>query len=164
MKRVFAFFSLFFLLTWVQAAPLRCSPNAVTFSAGHAVLSNDNNNQPQIFLLHNVSPKNFWLSHPVEPESASAGWGSFFKQAHWSAIMINAKGFLVSCLHIKPGEVHPLNCQSLVHVCRLEGVHIPSSKAGNYWLVESQTYKQLIIELKKRGIEAAVPTQASVAR
>ncbi len=129
-----------------------CDHQAVSFVKQNAVLSNSKPDQPALFILHNVAQQDFWLSHPVDPASASAGWGTFIKQNNWSAIMINSKDFTITCSKTAPGELQSLNCKDALTACQLQSANIPSNSAGNYWVIENSSYRDMLAALRKRRL------------
>jgi hypothetical protein len=136
---------------------------AETVSCSPAVVKADNKtiilpgvSQPKetmIYLFNNISKESLWLDHPVPHPSASAGWSSYVRPGHWSAMLINRKDFAINCAEIKPGQVEYKDCAKAITICSPKNAAFTSKRKGTYWLVEDKPWDDLIQGLQKRGVE-----------
>ncbi|MHB1946511.1 MAG: hypothetical protein ACYCQI_00170 [Gammaproteobacteria bacterium] len=106
----------------------------------------------QIYFLKNIAQQSIWLDHPDERHrGAHAGWSSYLRTGKWSALLLNRKNFTLSCAEIQPGKVQYHNCEKSITVCTPQHVQFDSKRKGSYWLVEDQTWDELLKSLEKRG-------------
>ncbi|HSW69602.1 MAG TPA: hypothetical protein VLI69_05580 [Gammaproteobacteria bacterium] len=113
----------------------------------------DQTHASQIYFFKNLTEKSIWLDHPVLHPSASAGWSSYLRAGHASAILVNRKNFNLNCAVIKPGKVEYLDCAKAISVCMPKEMTLKSARKGTYWLVEDKSWDDLMKALAKRGLE-----------
>ncbi|EKD73984.1 MAG: hypothetical protein ACD_45C00118G0005 [uncultured bacterium] len=107
----------------------------------------------QVYFFKNISAHSIWLDHP-EHRSANAGWSSYLRPGHSSALLVNRKNFSMSCAVIKPGKVEYLDCAKEIILCTPKEVTMTTKpRKGTYWLVEDKAWDDLIKSLAKRGVE-----------
>jgi hypothetical protein len=144
----------------ILPAPVAKPNTSLTVSCPPLKLKSQNNNiildasttaTTQIYFLKNHSSKSLWLDHPVKNASASAGWTSYLRPNEWSALLIDKKGFSLSCSVIQPGKVETLDCEQALTVCKPAHFTYTSTRKGSYWLVEAKSWKELLKALEKRG-------------
>ena len=113
----------------------------------------DDPHTTQIYFLQNTSKQSLWIDHVVEKNrSANAGWSSYIRPGKWSAILINRKNFILTCAAIEPGKVDYQNCAKAVSMCTPK-ITFNSKRKGSYWLVEDQSWDNLLSALEKRGVK-----------
>ncbi len=113
-------------------------------------------NDPQtgkIYFIKNVTEKSIWLDHPVLHPSVSAGWSSYLRPNHLSAILVNRKDFNLSCAVIKPGKLEYLDCAKAISICVPKDASYKSNRKGTYWLAEDKPMDELMKALAKRGVK-----------
>ena len=107
----------------------------------------------KLYIFKNLSAKSIWLDHPVLHPSVSAGWSSYLRMGHSSALLVNRKNFNLSCAVIQPGKLEYLDCAKVVSICIPKDVIYQSSRKGTYWLAEDKPWDDLLKALAKRGVD-----------
>lgn len=137
----------------VVANPLGCAPLSLKSQDKQITLPGTANPKTSmIYVFHNKSLQSLWIDHPVQNPGASAGWSSFLRSEHWSAIVINKKNFAVRCAMIQPGKVVYLDCAHSLTICAPDTVTTHKPLEGNYWLAEDKDWKNFVALLNKKGI------------
>lgn len=131
---------LFIIAPSVQAAS--CYTKGVAFDGKQIILS-FSASHPVVFLVHNISNIDLWLTHPSSGKGVEAGWTSLIKSQRWSVIALNRSPFVLDCQHSLTGKM--LDCHQIIASCRL-GSH--KIKAGGYWLAENIDFSQLKSKLQ----------------
>lgn len=141
--------------TNVAEAGITCTPITLKAHDKNIILPGvDDVHSSQIYLMQNVSKQSLWLDHPNERHrSASAGWSSYLLPGKWSALLVNRKNFTISCAEIQPGKVDYQNCSKAITVCTPHVASFDSKRKGSYWLVEDQSWEDLLKALDKRGVK-----------
>jgi len=106
----------------------------------------------KLYIFKNLSTKSIWLDHPVLHPSVSAGWSSYLRMGHSSALSVNRKNFNLSCAVIQPGKLEYLDCAKVISICEPKDVNYKSSRKGTYWLSEDKPWDDLMAALAKRGV------------
>src|SRR5262249_38066054 len=71
-----------------------CTPLEVKNENKEIVLPGpDESKIGKIYFIKNSTEKSIWLDHPVLHPSVSAGWSSYLRAGHSSAILVNRKDF-----------------------------------------------------------------------
>lgn len=135
------------LATFAQDnVPAGCQPQ--TLSGSTSVL---NASKPVVFLIHNHSKTDLWLTHPVTQPNASAGWSSRIRAGRWSALALDIKSFELSCVESQPGHEQVVPCAGLISICKWKTVTLPKNKIGSYWAGEDMRLEKLTNYLARRG-------------
>lgn len=107
---------------------------------------------PQVFLVHNMSNMDLWVTRPVAEAGAAAGWSSRLQAGNWSAFALNEKAFELSCIESKPGHEQQVPCSGVLLVCEWAGVKQPADlKNGTYWAGEDMSLTALKTYIARRG-------------
>ena len=130
-----------------------CAPIKIKAQNSIIMLDGNTSGSSQIYLIKNHSQKSIWLDHPSKRTTASAGWSSYLRPNEWSAVLIDKKGFALSCAVIEPGKVENLDCEAALTVCRPPHLVYNPSRKGSFWLVEGKTWKEMVKALEKRGVK-----------
>lgn len=110
--------------------------------------------QSIVYFFKNKSNSSIWIDHPMTNNpGVSAGWSSYIRPGHWSALVLNKKNFAVSCAMIQPGKVVYMNCSATLDVCAPSNLTSEKVLNGNFWLAEDKPYDAFINVLTKRGIK-----------
>jgi hypothetical protein len=107
----------------------------------------------QIYFFKNTSRQSVFIDHVKQNPGASAGWSSYLRPYHWSALVLNQKNFTVSCVMIQPGKVIPLNCSRTLFICSPQNIIPRLPLKGNYWLVEDKPWNLFLRQLVKQGVK-----------
>lgn len=108
--------------------------------------------KPLVMMIHNTSPNDLWITHPVSEPSASAGWSSRLDADNWSALAFDKKEFELSCIESKPGHEQQVPCAGVIAVCEWDGVSFPETLSGTFWAGENMTLSALIAHVSERGL------------
>ncbi|QLH43741.1 MAG: hypothetical protein HWD59_14285 [Coxiellaceae bacterium] len=138
--------------------PTYCKPDNYRFYDKQVVLKMPkyHANDAAIWLVYNQSTQPIWLVHPTAHHGASAGWSSYLTAGHWTAVMVGHPQFTLAC-HLKDQPLQPQDCQSLLTICQLTTVAIPTQAKGTYWLAEDLSLPALQRQLQQRGIQLPTP-------
>ena len=126
---------------------------AITSLARQILFKSESNDSQVLYLIHNQSPHELWLTHPVKNPSASAGWSSQLKVSQWSAITVAEPEFALSCVEVKPGSEQYVDCADVVVACEYSDAKFSSSAKGGYWVAENKTLAALLSAIPGRGIQ-----------
>jgi len=133
--------------------PKTCVEEGIKFENNNLVLNEDLSSKQSLYLLHNMSDKNFWLNHPLsQDKGVSAGWGSELNMGNWSAIAMNTYDFAMNCTILGTGEVEHLNCKEVVKICKFEKPVFNSENSGSFWVAENKPLSNLLDAIKSREI------------
>lgn len=110
-----------------------------------------NADKPSLYLVHNFSSQDIWLTHTPERPSASAGWSSRLSAGKWSAILMKHKNFAFDCTESRPGHEQRTTCGDVIAVCQQQATIKPGD--GGYWVAEDLELKPLLSSIERRGIE-----------
>ncbi|GEM_PF-2372272 len=160
MRNFFILGLLFFFCGSVvfAASDLRCLPGPIKTQNKNIVLPGSDENHPVVYFLHNISKQSIWVDHPSDKKgTAHAGWSSYIQPDKWSALLLNRKGFAISCGVIEPGKVIYQNCASVLSVCTTP-LTVNAKRKGSYWLVENEIWDNVMPALEKRGVISNQPT------
>ena len=134
-------------LTHCQSLPFKIEGNTIILPG------TDNPKAPVIYFFKNKSLQSVWIDHPIAKNpGVSAGWSSYLRSSHWSALVLNKKNFAVSCVMIQPGKVVPLHCASILDVCTPSHMTTKTPLKGNYWLAEDKPWESFLKAIEKRGV------------
>ncbi len=157
MLRRFLFASVLFSMLKVGcvfAAETVCMPLTLKTENKNFILPGiEKSHTKKVFVFKNISSRSIWLDHP-EHTSASAGWSSYLRVNHASALQLNRKSFSLSCAVITPGNVEYLNCEKVVSVCLLSQEEEKSNHKGTFWLAEDKSWDDLMSVLTKKSEKA----------
>ncbi len=113
--------------------------------------------KPSVFLIHNDSNSDLWVTHPVSNPSASAGWSSRLQAANWSALAVSEDNFELSCIESRPGHEQQVPCAGVISLCAWPAVGFPENSKGTYWAGEDMKLSALITYLGGRGFIVPAP-------
>lgn len=104
-----------------------------------------------IYFFKNKSNKSIFVDHPSS-KGASAGWSSYLRAGHWSALALNKSNFTIHCSTIEPGKVITLDCSNVLTVCMPKNQTTKSALKGNFWLTEDKPWETFVKILEGRGV------------
>lgn len=107
--------------------------------------------KPAVFLLHNLSASELWLTHPNRSDVMSAGWSSRLQAGYWSALTTDEKNFILNCIESRPGHEQQISCADVMAVCKFPNVTLPENTSGTFWAGEDRPVGPLIAYIKRRG-------------
>lgn len=111
---------------------------------------------PQLFFIHNISQQTVNLDRKVtNGKGMSAGWGSQLLAQQWSAILVSANHFELTCAD---ANYKPISCTQVTTVCYVPQVTYQTPPQGTYWVAESLAEGDFLAALAKRGVTPGVPT------
>ena len=133
--------------------PKTCVEEGIKFENNNLILNKGSSSKQSLYLLHNISDKNFWLNHSFsQDKGVSAGWGSELNMGNWSAIAMNIDDFAMNCTILETGEVEHLNCKEVVKICKFEKPVFNSENSGSFWVAENKPLSNLLDAIKSREI------------
>lgn len=134
--------------------PESCAPVPFKIENNNIVLSSqpDQPKTSQIYFITNYSQQSIFIDHPSSNPGASAGWSSYLRSGHWSALALNKKSFAIQCAMIQPGKVVMLNCSKTIRICAPKNLTTKNRIKGNYWLAEDKEWEGFVKALSKRGV------------
>lgn len=151
--------TIFFLLTAniaysVTQSPDSCIPVPYKIENNNIILTSqpDQPKTSQIYFFSNQSQKSIFIDHPSSNPGASAGWSSYLRAGHWSALALNKKSFAIQCAMIEPGKVVMLNCSKTIRICSPKNLTTKTRIKGNYWLAEDKEWDGFVKAMGKRGV------------
>jgi hypothetical protein len=110
--------------------------------------------KPTLFMIHNTSETDLWVTHTVKDPGASAGWSSRLQSGKWSALLLNQKDFELSCIESKPGHEQQVPCTGVLAVCEWSSINkLDKAKDGTYWVGENKSLKGLNAVIGQRGFK-----------
>jgi hypothetical protein len=157
MKQHIATITLFVMLANANAGeifPTGCTPILV-----HEELVKLSTTNPSVVMIHNLSSKDLWITHPVSEPSASAGWSSRLQGGNWSALALSAKEFDLSCIESRPGHEQQVPCAGLLAACKWSKATMPEKKTGTFWAAEDMTLTALKAHLGSDGFVLSAPSK-----
>lgn len=104
-----------------------------------------------VYFFTNHGEKSMFIDHPSS-RGAGAGWSSYLRPGHWSALALNKSNFTVHCSTIEPGKVITLDCSNMLSVCTPKNPTLTTPLKGNYWLVEDKKWEVFVKALESKGI------------
>lgn len=142
LKRMFFYCLLMSLTVNVFAVSHKMDCHSKSVTAKHMLLilnvQKENAAIPRLYFIKNKSKEGLWVNHPSLPgESAKAGWASFIKPQHWSALLLTKPNFAINCGVIAKDNISYFNCRKFIDVCE-SGEAITAKNTGSYWLIENQ--------------------------
>lgn len=105
-----------------------------------------------IYFFNNISQTSLFIDHPSSGKGVSAGWSSYLRAGHWSALALNKSNFTIHCSAIKPGNVIALDCSKVISVCIPKNLSFKTPLKGNYWLTEDKPWESFVKGLQNRGV------------
>lgn len=140
------------LITSAIASP--CTPVIFKKNGNSIILPGSNDRKiSQVYFFKNISTQSIWLDHVQKNPGASAGWASYIRPDHWSALALNKKNFEMSCATIQPGKVIYVDCAKSLEICTPTKLISEKSMKGNFWLTEDRPWDQFVKALEKRGLK-----------
>ena len=129
---------------------LSCSRANVKADGKFFILNNKSKlAQAKLFLIKNNSKQKILLNRIQEGSPhASAGWGSYLTQRHWSALVLSQPRFILSCSTPQARGTNYVNCSKFIQVCEAN-IHLNENQGG-YWLVENTNWDELIKKIFKK--------------
>jgi hypothetical protein len=154
MRSLSLIFILLFIFSKSNAATPECLPLSPKIENKNIILpGTEDPKNSVVYFFKNKSLQSVLIDHPLKNNPGmNAGWSSYLRPDHWSALVLNKKEFAVSCVMIQPGKVVTLDCSTIIDVCT---PHIISSKTplkGNYWLSEDKPWDGFLKTMEKRGV------------
>lgn len=108
--------------------------------------------KPRIVMLHNLSNKDLWITHPTSSSGASAGWSSRLEPQKWSVLALNtSKSFTLSCIESTPGHEQQIPCASVIAVCKWPSSSMKKETSSTFWAGENMELSPLIAYIERRG-------------
>lgn len=105
----------------------------------------------QVVFFTNKSQKSIFIDHPSNGRGMGAGWSSYLRPGHWSALALTRENFTVHCSTIEPGNVITQDCSKVISVCTPKNPVTKTTIKGNFWLTEDKPWDVFIKALEKRG-------------
>jgi len=141
-------------LTPVFAAAPKCVPVPFKIEGKNIILPGAEHSKTSVvYFFQNKSLQSLWIDHIDQTgRGMNAGWGSYIRPSHWSALVLNKKSFSVTCSMIQPDKVEPLDCSKTLAVCAPQNIVTPTPLEGNYWLAEDKNWDNFLHALEKRGV------------
>lgn len=110
---------------------------------------------PQLFFIHNISQQTINLDRKVKNgQGMSAGWGSQLAAQQWSAILVSANHFELTCAD---ANYKPISCTQVTTACYVPQVTYQTPPQGTYWVAESLAEGDFLAALAKRGVVPQAP-------
>lgn len=107
--------------------------------------------KPSLFILHNVSKNDLWVTHPVKAVGVSAGWTSLLRSNQWSAIVLKPGVFVLTCIESSPGHEQVIPCEGVLTAYQWRKARMPTQSVGTYWAVENVSWPALTTQLGGKG-------------
>lgn len=110
----------------INVKDLACAPADYSYqNNGRLILGNDQNPQPQLFLIKNISTQNIYVDFPEGHTGASAGIGRYIKAQQWT-------GYLYSVKNNLPRPAWTCNttdtsCRNALYICKITQADINGS-------------------------------------
>jgi len=104
-----------------------------------------------LFMIHNLSNADLWLTRPISDPSASAGFSSRLQADLWSALLLREPSFEISCIESKPGHEQQVACSEVLALCQWPNMKAPKSLPGTFWAGENKPLSALTAYLGRRG-------------
>lgn len=137
---------------WAQHhAPASCQPIPVR---GQSVMLNTK--KPVLFILHNLSASELWVTHTDNDKGVSAGFDSRLQAGKWSAVVVDSQTFDLSCVESIPGHEQVIPCEGVLSICKWSKVKITTKQRGTYWVSENKGWVNLLSDIGGQGF--SVPT------
>jgi hypothetical protein len=144
-------------LGWAESTlPVGCQ--AIKVQGETVTLKSKNS---QLVFIHNLTPTDLWITHPVTDPGASAGWTSRLQTDHWSALAVDKPPFLLSCIESSPGHEQQIPCKNAIAVCQWDGVQNPTKEQGTFWAGEDMSLAALTAAIGARGFVLPVENKGT---
>ena len=134
------------LYATTASLPPSCTPIAIE---GESLMLSAQ--KASLVMIHNLSPADLWLTHPVSENNASAGWSSQLKADSWSALALDKEGFEITCIESKPGHEQQVPCTGLITACKWSEITLPNRASNTYWAGENMKLANLLAYLGGHG-------------
>jgi len=148
----------FLVFSFISCATLAendkaCTPVAFKITDGNTILlTNPPPKTSLVYIFTNKSAKSIFIDHPTGGRGASAGWATYIRPGHWSALVLNKKNLSVICATIEPGKVIPLDCAKNLEVCTPVPEIVTKKLKGNIWLAEDKEWADFAKLMKRKGV------------
>lgn len=128
--------------------PKGCVPLVI-----HDAIPDIAHKKPTLFMMHNLSTNDLWITHPVADPGAQAGFSSLLQMGKWSALVLNHanKSFLLKCIESKPGHEQQISCADVLAICQWPNSTIPADKSGVFWAGENMDFSPLKAYIERQG-------------
>lgn len=144
---------LLFLASTVHAETKLGNPLTYTIEKNNLILNTDKKSNTSVYLLKNKYSQSIWIDRVVIPnKGASAGFTSYLRPNHWSAIATRKANFTISCAIMQPGKVSYVDCNKALEVKIPAHLTMDKPLKGTYWLAEDKEWEELVKELNKRKV------------
>jgi hypothetical protein len=127
--------------------PAGCTPLTV-----HEESINLSADSPSVVMIHNLSSIDLWVTHPVAESDASAGWATRLQAGNWSALALDQKDFVLTCIESLPGHEQQVPCAGLLAACLWSKVKMPETESGTFWAGENLSLSALTAHIGSRGV------------
>jgi hypothetical protein len=128
-----------------EILPARCTPWVVS---GELLFLPQK--KSTVFMVHNLSSSDLWVTHPVSESSVTPGWSSHLTAGNWSALIAN-EAWELSCIESKPGHEQQVSCASVLAVCSWHAASLPLKAKDTPWAAEDMLLSPLTAYIKRRG-------------
>lgn len=132
--------------SWASVQPKTCKPLPLS---GDTVAIKTK--PSDVFLFTNTGKLTIWLT-ASSSKGASAGWSTKLDAGQWSALLLSNKKLAFQCVESQPGHEQTISCKDLIQVCHWVKTAVPSKLNGSFWLSENKALKNVVSEVKQRGI------------
>lgn len=136
-----------------EVFPSACKAFALKGEAIHIPAGN-----LRVFMIHNLSAFDVWITHPSSEENFDSGWSSRLQGNQWSALALDKKNLTLNCIESRPGHEQQVSCEQTLAVCEWPITSRPEHTHGVFWAGENMTLTALTAYIGRRGFE--LPSQA----
>lgn len=142
---------LWLLSTMVSAQdiyPRGCVPLAI-----HDAIPLIDTSQPVVWMLHNLSDTDLWVTRPATNQGALAGLSTRLHAGKWSALAINQDktSLPLQCIESKPGHEQAISCAEVLAICQWPKVTFPQQHTGIFWAAENMLLAPIQAYLARQG-------------
>ncbi|MDP3560282.1 MAG: hypothetical protein Q8R79_08060 [Legionellaceae bacterium] len=131
-----------------QPLPNHCTPIVIEGE----FLSFDTQ-KPGVFLLHNISNYQVWLTRVNTHEEQQS---SELSPDKWTTIVIKDRKLEYQCIESSPGHEQEMPCQLMLMACQWSKGSIPSTVTHSMLALENETLAQTRSILGSRGFHLDV--------
>lgn len=150
-KIVFYCLSLFFIP--IAHAMPSCETTPFKIEKNTIILREPAKTDPGLYFLKNKYDQSIWIDRVnTQNRGMSAGFASYLRPNHWSALISSKPTLIINCAIMTPGKVTPINCDKVLTVCAAVKWTLQKSPKGTYWLGEDKEWDELAKLLEKRGV------------
>lgn len=125
-------------------------------------IKGDNINIPsgslRVFMVHNLSAFDVWITHPASDENFDPGWSSRLQGNQWSALALDTQSLVLNCVESRPGHEQQVSCEQALAACEWPITSRPEHAHGVFWAGENMTLSALKAYIGRHGFE--LPSQA----